>query len=216
MQTRPRYLFGVILVTTAAVFWSTAGVFMRLLPQMDVWTVLAWRSFFAALSLMLVVAIASRGRLVTAVRGLGWPGVGAIPVAVTSMAAYVVALHLTTVANVMVVYATVPFVAAAIGWWWNGERVPARFVVASGVAVVGIVIMAGSATGFRDLLGTVVAFAMTLAFAVQLVMARRYPRLEMSVVNAAAAGLCGLLCLPLMTGPAPDAQQMAVLALFGA
>ncbi len=214
MPPNPNYLYGVVLVTAAAVFWSTAGIFMRLLP-LDVWTILAWRSLFAALSLALLVAVQSRGRLAGAVRDLGWPGLAAIPLAAVSMGSYVVALSLTSVANVMVVYATVPFAAAAVAWFWNGERVTARFVAASVVAALGIAIMAGSVAGLADLLGTAVAFLMTLAFAVQLVMARRFPRLEMSVVNAIGAAVCALACLPLMTGPAPDLGEMAILALFG-
>jgi drug/metabolite transporter (DMT)-like permease len=214
MQPSPKYVYGVVLVTAAAVFWSTAGVFMRLLP-LDVWTILAWRSLFAALSLALVVAVQSRGQLVRAVRDLGWPGLAVIPVAATSMAAYVVALSLTTVANVMVIYATVPFAAAAIAWFLNGERVTMRFVVASALAVLGIAIMAGSAAGLQDLLGAAIALLMTLAFAVQLVMARRYQKLDMSIINAFGAAACGLACLPLMTGPMPDFEQMAILALFG-
>jgi drug/metabolite transporter (DMT)-like permease len=214
LQPSPRNVYGMVLVTAAAVIWSTAGVFMRLLP-LDVWTILVWRSFFAALSLALVVAVQSRGRLIGAVSDLGWPGLAAIPVAVISMGAYVLTLSLTTVANVMVVYATVPFAAAAIGWFWNSEPVTMRFVVASALTILGIAIMAGAAAGLQDLLGAGIALLMTLAFAVQLVMARRYQKLDISVVNAFGAAVCGLACLPLMTGPLPDLDQMAILAPFG-
>jgi drug/metabolite transporter (DMT)-like permease len=46
----------------------------------------------------------------------------------------------TTIADVMVIYATLPFVAAAIGWLVNHERVGARALVASGAALAGIAV----------------------------------------------------------------------------
>ncbi len=209
------HAYGAVLVTAAAVLWSTAGLFVRLL-DLDVWTMLAWRSLFAALSLALVVGIQNRRHALRAVRAIGWPGLVAIPIAVVSMGGYVIALKLTTVANVMIVYATVPFVAAGIAFFWVGERARSRALVASAVAFMGIVIMAGSATRPQDIAGNAIAFLMTLAFGTQLVMARRYPSLEMASINAIAAALCALICWPLVAPVIPSLQQLAILALFGA
>ncbi|MFM9654030.1 hypothetical protein ACKI1S_49860, partial [Streptomyces galilaeus] len=50
--------------------------------------------------------------------------------AVVSSVAYVMSLRMTTVANVMTVYAALPFIATAIGFVWIGERVTPRFLVA--------------------------------------------------------------------------------------
>jgi drug/metabolite transporter (DMT)-like permease len=208
------HAYGVALVTAAAVLWSTGGLFVRLL-DLDVWTMLAWRSLFAALSLALVVAIQNRQHALRAVRAIGWPGLAAIPIAVVSMGAYVIALKLTTVANVMIVYATVPFVAAGVAFLWIGERVRSRVLLASAIALVGIVIMAGSSTRFQDVAGNAIAFLMTLAFGTQLVMARRYPALEMSSINAIAAAMCALICWPFAAPAIPSLDQLAVLALFG-
>jgi drug/metabolite transporter (DMT)-like permease len=208
------HAYGVALVTAAAVLWSTGGLFVRLL-DLDVWTMLAWRSLFAALSLALVVAIQNRQHALRAVRAIGWPGLAAIPIAVVSMGAYVIALKLTTVANVMIVYATVPFVAAGVAFLWIGERVRSRVLLASALALVGIVIMAGSSTRFQDVAGNAIAFLMTLAFATQLVMARRNPALEMSSINAIAAAMCALICWPFAAPAIPSLDQLAVLALFG-
>lgn len=206
--------YGLVLVTAAAVLWSTAGLFVRLL-DLDVWTILAWRSLFAALSLALVVIVQNRQHTVRAVRAIGKPGLFAIPVAVVSMGSYVIALKLTTVANVMVVYATVPFVAAGIALVWIRERAGLPVLLASAIALLGILIMAASATRLQDVAGNAVAFLMTFAFGIQLVMARRYPSLEMASINACAAALCALICLPFAAAEIPDLQQLIVLALFG-
>ncbi len=206
--------FGLLMVAVAAVLWSTAGLFVRRL-DLDVWTMLGWRSVFAALSLGVVALYQNRNAPLAAVRGLGWPGVAAVPVGVISMIGYVASLKLTTVANVMVVYATVPFVAAGVAFLWIGERAARRVLVASGIALLGIVLMAGSATRPQDIAGNAIAFAMTAAFAVQLVMARRFAGLQMAVVNAIAAGICALLSWPFMAAAIPSAAQLAILAAFG-
>ena len=206
--------YGLVLVTGAAVLWSTAGLFVRLI-DLDVWTVLAWRSLFAALALAAVVLMQHRQHTIQAVRAIGWPGLFAIPVAAVSMGSFVLALKLTTVANVMVIYATVPFVAAGIAFVWTGERAQSRVLLASAIALVGIGIMAGSATRPQDVAGNAVAFLMTLTFAIQLVMARRFPSLEMASVNAFAAGLCALMCWPFTAAEIPSRDQLVVLALFG-
>jgi len=39
---------GVVLVTGAAVAWSTAGYFTRLIP-VDLWTLVFWRNVFGGL-----------------------------------------------------------------------------------------------------------------------------------------------------------------------
>jgi hypothetical protein len=56
---------------------------------------------------------------------------------------------------------------------------------------------------------------MTLTFGVQLVMARRYPRLEMAVINAFAAALCAIGCWPLAAAGIPNLYHLIILALFG-
>jgi drug/metabolite transporter (DMT)-like permease len=207
--------YGVTLVALAGVLWSTGGLFVRALDALDLWTMLAWRSLFAALALAVVVLFRHRFRVGTALCAMGWPGLIAIPIALVSMTSFVVSVTLTTVANVMIVYATVPFIAAGIGFLWNGERPSRRMLVASAVAFLGIAVMAGAAPSFDDVLGNAVALLMTVMFATQLVMARRYPTLEMAPVNGVGAALCAVLFFPFASTVIPDPQQLFILLAFG-
>jgi len=206
--------FGVALVAGATVLWSTAGVYVRLL-DLDLWTVQAWRSLFAALSLVVLLA-ADRGVGTPRVFwSIGWRGWAAVPLSAASMLCYVAALRLTTVANVMIVYATSPFFAAGIALLWLGERVERRVLTASAAALAGIAVMAGSATRPADIAGDAVSLLMTVTFAVLLVMVRRYPGLAMTPINALGAALCALISWPLMTGGMPGPGDLLILAVFG-
>ena len=206
---------GIALVAAASVVWSTGGLFVRFL-DLDLWTMQAWRALFSALSLFVAVLIDKGREAPKAFRDMGWLGVLAAPIAAVSMICFVAALKLTTVANVMVIYATVPFVAAAVAYLWVRERIEQRTLIASLVALLGIAIMAGSATRPSDLSGNALSFLMTLSFAVLLVMARRYPSMAMAPVNALGALLCALFCCPFVPGGLPSSSEMLILAVFGA
>jgi drug/metabolite transporter (DMT)-like permease len=206
--------YGATLVAAAAVLWSTGGLFVRAL-DLDVWTMLAWRALFSALSLAVVIAARNRARTFSELRKLGWPGLIAIPISFVSITSFVTAVKLTTVANVMIVYATVPFLAAGVSYLWIRERPNRRVLVASGIAFVGIALMAGAAPRLQDVAGNAVAFLMTFTFAVQLVMARRYPALPMAPVNCGGAALCALVFFPLASSTVPSAHELFILVLFG-
>jgi drug/metabolite transporter (DMT)-like permease len=209
-----RRLHGLLLVGAGSVLWSTGGVFIRLL-DLDLWTMQVWRSLFAAASLLLLVAAGHGRRTKLAVRAIGRAGLVAVPLSAASMLAYVAAVQATTVANVMIVYATVPLLAAGVAFLWIGERPGRRTLIAAVAALAGIVVMAGAATRAGDLLGDALALAMTLSFAVLVVMARRHPALPMAVVNCLAALLCAAGCFPLMQPGVPDARTLAIVAAFG-
>ena len=209
-----RRLQGLLLVGAGSVLWSTGGVFIRLL-DLDLWTMQVWRSLFAAASLLLLIAATHGRRTPLAFRAIGAAGLVAAPVSAVSMMAYVAAVQATTVANVMIVYATVPLLAAGVAFLWIGERPGRRTLIAAVAAFAGIVVMAGAATRAGDVLGDALALLMTLTFAVLVVMARRHPALPMAVVNALAALLCAAGCVPLMQPGVPDAGTLAILAAFG-
>lgn len=205
---------GIALVAGGTVLWSTAGLFMRAL-DLTLWTVLGWRALFGGLALALIVVLRHGRRSGEAVRSLGVAGLVAVPLTAVSMLSYVAALKLTTVANVLAVYATVPFLAAGIAWLWLGERATVRVMQASGIALVGILVVTGFAARPDDVAGSALAFVMTASFAVVLVMARRYPNMEMASLNALGAGLCALVCWPLMSEGIPSARDLVILAGFG-
>ena len=56
----------------------------------------------------------------------------------TAISGYVAALMTTTVADVLVIYATLPFIAAGLAFLFIGERPSRRTMIAAGVALVGV------------------------------------------------------------------------------
>src|SRR5580692_226208 len=205
---------GVLLVLVATVLWSLAGLFARLLGHLDVWTVMGWRALLGAASIAIVGLIEWRNGRLENPLGFGALSPLVALLAMIAISAYTAAVMTTTIADVMVFYATMPFVAAAMGFLINGERVSARTLMASGAALVGI-IMVASGLGSGRLLGQALSMLMTLAFAGMIVLQRRKPGASVIVVNclgAIGSGIFGLANSPLQPIGLHD---FAILFVFG-
>lgn len=206
-MTRRQY--GLVLVSVAALLWSLAGLFVRLV-DLPVWDLILWRCAFAGAALV-VIAMLRPGRGGT----FGWAGLGASILAAATMAAYAASLTLTSVANVLIVYATLPFATAGLAWFLLGERSSRRMLVASAASLAGVALVAGQSLRLDDLAGNALAVTMTIAFAGLLVITRRFGRIDLTRVNAVAAFLCVLIALPLFSGTVPTLPALALLAGFG-
>lgn len=207
------YRLGLILVTASAIAWSTAGFFTRLIP-LDGPTLLAWRGIFGALGIAAVIVAIDGWRGLRSVRNMGRPGWLFVAVSATGMIFFITSLRHTTVAHVAVIYATVPFVAAALGWLAFREKSPATAVLASLAALVGVALMAGLGVEggwFGDLL----ALGMTVCVAVMMVIARRFRDIPVMQAAGLSALLSGLVCWPFAEALSVSGTELALLAAFG-
>lgn len=206
---------GYAMVFWAAVFWSTGGFFVRLIP-LDAWTLLGWRSLFGIATIFAFalwqqgIAGLQFGKLVS------WHGLIAVLCAGIGMICFVTSNVLTSVANVAVLYATLPFMTAGLAWVWIGERPSRRTLSASAAALIGVVVMARESIGGGHLLGDAIAIAMTLLTAILTVTVRHHrdtPILEAVIAGGVLAMAAGML----LGAPADvGAADIGLLALFGA
>ncbi len=207
------YSLGLILVTASAVAWSTAGLFTRMIP-LDSWTMLAWRGIFGALGIAAVILALKRREAWAEFRRMDWPSWLFVIVSALGMIFFITSLKHTTVAHVAVIYATVPFVAAALGWLVMRERPTASASLASLAALAGVAVMVGFGLE-GGIFGDVLAFGMTLCVAVMMVIARRYRDTPVMPAACLSALLSGLVCWPLGEPLAVTGQELLLLALFG-
>src|SRR5579872_3846831 len=92
---------GLIFVLIAAVLWSTAGFFARLIDHLDVWTMLCGRAFFGAICLLFVAIAEWRRGVLGAWLGIGPRTLPIVALAAVAMTSYIAALKTTSVAEVM-------------------------------------------------------------------------------------------------------------------
>src|SRR5438876_7282900 len=100
---------GPMLVLLSALAFSTAGLFTRLI-DVDVWTMLFWRGVFGGLFIAGYVVWRDGGAAFASARRIGVPGLLAAGCSTAATICFVNALRETTVADVLVINATAPFV----------------------------------------------------------------------------------------------------------
>ena len=217
---------AVLMMLAATLMWSIAGVVTRQLDAAHPFEVTFWRSAFTVPALLvLLTALRGRQALVHALRhggrtlwisGLCWS---------VMFTAFMVAMTLTTVANVLVTMAITPLLTALMARFVLGHRLAARTWSAIGVAGVGIVWMYArefSSADSRQLLGTAVALAVPVAAAANWTVIQhsrhRHDRdlLPAVLIGVLASALLTLpLALPFARPLAESVHDLSLLALLG-
>ena len=210
-------------MVAAALMWSIAGVVTRQLEAARSFELTFWRSAFNALALVLILswlrgpavlqATLRRGGRALWLSGACWA---------VMFTAFMVALTLTTVANVLVTMAIGPLLTALGARMALGHRLAPRTWWAIGLAGVGIAWMYGhefSAGDSRLLLGTAVALAVPVAAAVNFTLLQHLkgqadPPDMLSAVLVGAL-LSAAVALPLAWPLTASAHDIGLLAMLG-
>ena len=205
---------GDLLVLAGAVAFSTAGYFARLIQQ-DVWTVLFWRGIFGGLLIAGYIVWCHRGATLGVVRSIGWIGLFAAACSTVATICFVNALRLTTVADVNIIYATSPFIAAAMAWLWTGARERRSTLLASLAALVGVAVMFNAARLEGHIAGDLLALAMTVLMSAMMVVIRQHRRTSMLPAACLSAFLSAVAVLPVAHPATAVGPQFIWFVLFG-
>lgn len=213
---------AVALMVCATLLWSIAGVVTRhLSPEIreDGFEVTFWRSLFAAVFVGGYLVFSRSGGGLGAVARAGWPGAISGLCWAVMYSAFMLALTLTTTANTLVVLSVGPLVAALLARVVLGTRIGARTWVAILAATLGIGWMFAqdaSMLGGRHVAGMLIAFAVPLASAINLVTLQRTRR-SVDFVPAVFLGglLSALAMLPIAVPFQADLRDVGLLALLG-
>lgn len=131
---------GIILVSSSAAVFGLTGVLTKSIHA-DPLTITCWRGFVGSILISLYVLwrrhrSGNRGTL-----RLGWRGwLLAVEGALASIA-FISAFKFTYVANVAVIYATSPFIAALLAWVLVREPFRLQTMLAAAVSLCGVGIM---------------------------------------------------------------------------
>ena len=212
---------AVALMVLVTLLWSIAGVVTRHLDAARSFEVTFWRSLFCALTLTIGLTILRgpalwsgllRADRVLWASGLCWA---------VMYTAFMVALTLTTVANVLVTMAIGPMLTALFSRLFLGQRLPLRTWLAIIVAGAGIAWMFGAeASSGGSLLGSLVAAAVPLAGAVNWILLQKNAESGARANDMLPAVLLGALIsaavtLPLAWPLQASTHDLRLLALLG-
>lgn len=209
---------GALLVFGAALAWSFGGAIARGLEVSDSWTIIAWRSFFAALFLLGFMVwrdgIAGTVRLF---RSMGPPGVAVALCFATASISFVVALGYTTVANILLMQAGVPLIAALLGVVFLREAVDGVTWTAIIAVIAGIAVMVSdSFAADVSPVGDGLALLIAVAFSAATVITRRYSHVRMTPAVCLGVIIGAAIGASMSSGLMVSAADLGLLFLFGA
>ncbi|MEM9589772.1 MAG: DMT family transporter [Pseudomonadota bacterium] len=206
------YSFGVGLLVLSAFAFSSAGVFTKGV-EAGALAVVFWRGVFAILATGAWAAL--RGRLAQEFVGMGYAGVTVGVVGAMGQVAFISAFKLTSIANVALIYAATPIVAALLAWLTLGERVGRATLVCAGITVFGVGVLVQGSAARSDIRGDVLAGAITLVMAAIMVIYRAWPKTP----SGGPSMLQSLLVLPFAFAFGAPLEtplgEIAILAVFG-
>jgi drug/metabolite transporter (DMT)-like permease len=216
---------GVALMLLVTLLWSIAGVVSRHLESAPPFEVTFWRSAANALALLgLLGWLRGPRELWRELREGGWLLWVAGLCWAVMFTAFMVALALTTVANVLITMSLAPAFTALLARFALGHKLPVRTWTAIALAGVGIAWMYGSQVGggsVRDLLGTVVAFTVPIGGATMWTLAqhnaRAHPddRRDMTPAVLIGAVISSLVTLPLSVPFSASGHDIGLLVMLG-
>jgi len=191
------------LLTLFGVLVLTPDTLMIRLIDIDPWTMSFWRGTMMAASLFAAFAASRRGETLADIRKLGMAGLAVAVIYALNAISFVFAIDHTRVANVLIILASTPLIAALLSIMVLKERVSKPTWAAIAAGMTGVFIVVGD--GFRagTSLGDFFAFFTACALAVTFIIIRRHRHVNM----IPAAALSGLLSAVLV---APFASPMSV------
>ncbi|MBL8492067.1 MAG: DMT family transporter [Rhodocyclaceae bacterium] len=202
--------------------WSIAGVVSRHLESARSFEVTFWRSAFNAAALFVALGTGRGPRRLGRLRSAPWPVWVSGACWAVMYTAFMVAITLTTVANVLVAMAVGPLATALAARVLLRHRLPVRTWLAVAVAGLGIAWMFGHEAGSgASLVGSLVALAVPLAAAANwLVLQQAAGRQAGQGPDMLPAVLIGALLsaaatLPLAWPFGASLHDLALLALLG-
>lgn len=208
---------GMLLVFLSALMWSFGGAIARFIDNGDSWTVVFWRSVWAAAFLVGFMVWRDGWRaMLKMFRDMGLPGLAVGVCFATASSCFVVALAYTTVANILLMQAGVPLLAALIAWALFRERVSTPTWAAIVAVICGVAIMVSeSFDGRVSPIGDGLALLIAVMFSIATVITRRFAHVRMTPATCLGALLAASFAASQAGSFAVSPRDMGFLFAFG-
>ena len=187
-SSRTTVLPWVILALLLAAGWSTTGLVFRHIEEADALQIVFYRSLTLSVAVTSFIAFRYRINTLRAFRAIGWPGlIGGAGLGFASIT-FIMAIERTTIANISFLIATASFFVGALAWIAMREPMGRRTILASVIAMLGVVIMVGEGFDGGGWDGNLLALACAI-FVSFYVVAVRFGRGRDMIPTVAVSGM---------------------------
>lgn len=187
-------LLGALYAVSAAIVFSTAGVIVRRI-DLPAWDVSFWRSVLLVVT-MLPLMIWQRRSILVDSRNAGFALVMSALLLAGSFVAFILALGLAPVANVLIMFGATPFITAIAARVFLGEPLHGHTILAMLAAVIGLALSVAGSLQADALAGMAVAFIVVLCMSGNYVVVRHRRDVGMAPAIWLAGVISALVALP--------------------
>ncbi|WP_394891036.1 DMT family transporter [Mesorhizobium sp. AaZ16] len=205
---------GIALVTCSAAVFGLAGVLTKSIDA-DPLTINCWRGLVGALLITAYVFWRRSREAAPRPLRLGWRGWLMAVVGALASIAFIAAFKNTYVANVAIIYATAPFVAALLAWLLVREKIRSQTMLAAALSLSGVGLMVFSGIGTGRPFGDGLALLMTLGSALYMVLIRKFRDTPVVWAGAVSAFLLFVFGWFVTDPLAISMRDAVLLAAFG-
>lgn len=188
-QEHRQYRQGVLFVAGSAVAWSSSGLFIRWISA-DLMTILFWRGIISGAAVFALFFFLEGRKAWPILKGMRGPSIWAAVLSTAAMITGIGSMYYGSIADSMVIYATGPFITALVAFLAIGERPNRATVIASVMALAGVVVMLSGVSGGSSPPGILLAVLMTLTASGLAVIMRHHRDVPMLPAMATSAWLC--------------------------
>lgn len=185
---------GVLYAVAAAAVFSTAGLIVRRV-ELPAWDVSFWRSAFLVAA-MLPFLLWQRRRVWIDVRNAGAALLLSALALAGSMVAFILALGLAPVANVLIMFGATPFVTALLARLFLREPLHRHTIFAMTAAVAGLALSVAGSLQAGAVLGMAVAGIVVLCMSSNYVVVRHRRDVGMAPAIVLAGIISAVVALP--------------------
>ncbi|WP_319783672.1 DMT family transporter [Oceanisphaera sp. IT1-181] len=194
---------GLLLTALGVLVIAPDALILRLI-SLPAEQVVLWRGLLNIIGFLLIVLLRYKSQWWRAYLTCGRAGIGCALLFSLSTIGFILGNHFTKAANVLVILATAPLIAALLSRFFLQERLPLRTWLAIGGCMAGISLIVLDDLGSGSWLGSAFALLAALGLAGNFTLAHSQPHIDMSpmlalsgIITAALAfGWSGTLALP--------------------
>jgi len=195
---------------------SPDGLLLRLVGEVSTWNIIFYRSIFIAISLGIFLLLRERRNIAAIWGNFGRAGLIATFLMVAGNMSFVAAISNTTVANTLVLVATMPFFSAVLGWFLIGEAVKPRTWISIGIALIGIFIIFSGSFGTGFWMGNLLAVGAAFFLGLNLVVLRKSRASNVTMPALCLSGIISaIVILPMAQPMAVSIGELSLLMLMG-
>lgn len=214
MEASRQRPIGMLLVLGSAALFALAGVFTKLV-EADIWSITGWRGLVGSIITAAYFFWRRRGARQPVSLKIGRNAWLFAALSAATQLLYIGALKFTYVANVAVIYAIAPFVAAGLAWIFVSEKVRPLTMATAAISLAGVAIIVANGLGSGSSFGDGLALAMTFSFALYMVAVRAFQNEPVLWAVAVASFLLFLLSLVISDPLSVSWRDLGFLLLFG-